>query len=497
MKDIITKEQLAKDVMSLMKEFVNSNKEQEFEYDYVGVVEDNRDPDKIGRCRIRIHGLYDNIETKHLPWALPDFPLAVGVKGSFIVPEIGTMVSVSFDLGDRYEPRYKTKILDRRNLNFDCDKDEDYPDSVIFYETSNGDYFKINRAKGEFIIKTGAGVLLKMNQNGDVELTNTSSESGDVALTLKGDFVVDNRLGNTKISTNNYSTEAFGNVDIKSNGSMTHEVLDDYTIKTNRELDIVAGDRVYIKSRTETKIESQTNKIVANTIELNPSLDPTVVSKTYDTNGKASSTPTTFKVGIGNDSTKVLTMTVAPSIMGGPFNCIAFDPLTGLPHQGNEVVGVINKVGFTKDSVEALVEVSKQTTQVAAKYASRLKQETENILKRYSSIDSQAQLLMAGPAASSMLITKQAVEIAQLTAALASEEAEEITNLTNEILLFFGKPLYGTVLEPYTPEGQRNIYNQALSIANETAKLDLTGKTTGKDIVGAGKGIVDDIVEVL
>ena len=61
------------------------------------------------------------------------------------MPEIGTAVEVTFDDGDLYEPKYGVKVLDTENLNFEADKDEDYPDSVIFYESKNGDYMKVNR----------------------------------------------------------------------------------------------------------------------------------------------------------------------------------------------------------------------------------------------------------------------------------------------------------------------------------------------------------------
>lgn len=170
---------LSKSIKELAGEFLNKLEDDNYSKDYVGTVEDNKDPEKIGRCRIRVHGLYDDIPVEDLPWATPAFSIPFGVKGCFIVPEVGTTISVEFDDGDLYEPKYTAKVLDERNLNFEADKDEDYPDSVIFYESKNGDYLKVNRFKGEFTIKTGAGVLLKFSENGDVNLTNLNSENGD------------------------------------------------------------------------------------------------------------------------------------------------------------------------------------------------------------------------------------------------------------------------------------------------------------------------------
>jgi uncharacterized protein involved in type VI secretion and phage assembly len=126
-----------------------------------------------------------------------------------MVPEIGTTVYVKFDDGDLYEPIYFGKLLDREHLDYEADHTEDYPDSVIFYETKNGDYFKINRLKGEYIVKTGGGVFLKFSENGDIELTNTSSENGDVKLNIKGNFDIDQRYGNYKLATQEHSISAF------------------------------------------------------------------------------------------------------------------------------------------------------------------------------------------------------------------------------------------------------------------------------------------------
>ena len=230
------KQRLATDIIEIVKKYASQHDDTLYEFEYVGIIEDNNDPDKLGRCKVRIHGIHDDIPTSDLPWAIIDFPLAVGVKGSFIVPEVGTVVSVIFDMGDRYEPRIKSKVLDRQNFNFDCDKDEDYPNSVIFYETSNGDYFKINRAKGELIIKTGSGALLRISEDGTVELNNTASEKGDLKLSLKGNITIDNRNSNSQLITNNLQLDLFGDLTITSNYGSEQKYLDDYTIKTNRDI---------------------------------------------------------------------------------------------------------------------------------------------------------------------------------------------------------------------------------------------------------------------
>lgn len=81
---------------------------------YKGRVEDNRDPLGIGRVKVRvptIHGLdkkdnpnqgeYESLSTEDLPWAYPMGTHGGGYDhGSFIIPDVGDYVWVSFGQGD-------------------------------------------------------------------------------------------------------------------------------------------------------------------------------------------------------------------------------------------------------------------------------------------------------------------------------------------------------------------------------------------------------------
>jgi phage baseplate assembly protein gpV len=85
---------------------------------YRGVVEDNKDPLKAGRVRVRIHGLHtykktksetDGIPTEELPWAEPCMPIhegSVSGFGSWAVPLQGSQVMLFFENGNVTQPRY-------------------------------------------------------------------------------------------------------------------------------------------------------------------------------------------------------------------------------------------------------------------------------------------------------------------------------------------------------------------------------------------------------
>jgi len=77
---------------------------------YVGIVEENKDPKKQGRIKIRVLGVFDQIPVEDLPWASP-FNATDGK--SFNTPAIGKLVSVVFVNDNIYSPYY----LDAENYN--------------------------------------------------------------------------------------------------------------------------------------------------------------------------------------------------------------------------------------------------------------------------------------------------------------------------------------------------------------------------------------------
>lgn len=483
---------LSKSIKELAGEFLNKLEDDNYSKDYVGTVEDNKDPEKIGRCRIRVHGLYDDIPVEDLPWATPAFSIPFGVKGCFIVPEVGTTISVEFDDGDLYEPKYTAKVLDERNLNFEADKDEDYPDSVIFYESKEGDYLKVNRFKGEFTIKTGAGVLLKFSENGDINLTNLNSENGDCKIRLKGNYTLDNRLGDYNLITSKISTSAFSDIDTKSNGGINSECLDDYNVYTNRDINLFSSDRLSVKARSEIRSETIISKTLANKIEFLPS---TSATESINADGQKEIIPSDFSFGVGNDTTKLQLMTVEASVFGGPFNCIPFDPLTGQPHQGRLVTGKINSLGFVAD-VEKVAEIAKMKATIIAKYAKMTSDAMLKITKKYASIDSSAKMVMETITGSTVLIEEKALEIKNTTQALNDSMAAELAMVDSVYSKYLTEPIYGNKTSLTSvgkgPEKERQDYEFDLDIAKPFADEDVTGKTTAKDLVGSGKGIIND-----
>lgn len=74
---------------------------------YLGLVEENRDPERLGRLKVRVPAVYGGIGTEDLPWALPFGLPSGGSKASgglSFLPEPGDQVLVQFLDGEPEKP---------------------------------------------------------------------------------------------------------------------------------------------------------------------------------------------------------------------------------------------------------------------------------------------------------------------------------------------------------------------------------------------------------
>lgn len=155
---------------------------------FTGKVVNNNDPDKEGKCQIRVYGIFPNeIPDDDLPWSTPDFSFVGGLKGSFVVPPIDAIVRVYFDNGDIYAPFYTTKAFNKNQLDFNSDISDDYPDTMVFFETDQGEFFKINRKTQMTTYKHSSGVLLTIDKDGNTNISTQAANKGNLTVNIEGD----------------------------------------------------------------------------------------------------------------------------------------------------------------------------------------------------------------------------------------------------------------------------------------------------------------------
>lgn len=167
------RKQSGKHLNELMNEFIDSKTNEDENLDwYTGKVIDNNDPDKTGKCKIRVFGVFgDEIPDNELPWAIPDFTFIGSTVGNFIVPPVNAIVKVYFDNGEVYLPHYTSKAL---TTNLPTQKDIDYPDNMVMWETDDNDYFTINRKSKETTFNHNSGTKILIKKDGSIEITGES-----------------------------------------------------------------------------------------------------------------------------------------------------------------------------------------------------------------------------------------------------------------------------------------------------------------------------------
>jgi hypothetical protein len=81
---------------------------------YVGVVEDNYDPKRLGRVKVRVLDVFDNLKVEDIPFATAWKDLNGNVVN---IPEKGKVLLVVFDQGDEYKPEFIS--ADHYNVNLE------------------------------------------------------------------------------------------------------------------------------------------------------------------------------------------------------------------------------------------------------------------------------------------------------------------------------------------------------------------------------------------
>jgi len=225
---------LSQDISSLLEAVIDRFDGDIYNKSYVGKVINNIDPLKEGRCQIKVFGIFDKIPNNDLPWAQPDFNFIGSTIGSFVVPPINTIVKVYFDNDDIYFPHYSTKVNDKNKLS--SLRLENYPDTMVIFQTDEGDYLTMNRKTKKFIFHHNSGNNLEINKDGDTNILINGNENTlvkkDEVHTVIGDHTIkNNNIGLIKIEKDGNITISGGYV--KIDHSVTLELTGTLVVPSN------------------------------------------------------------------------------------------------------------------------------------------------------------------------------------------------------------------------------------------------------------------------
>jgi len=158
---------------------------------WVGEVVDNNDPLFMGRCRVRVYGMFDgtvsmddpksayNIPDEDLPWAYPAGSTIFGGgsekgAGSLSVPKLGTKVKITFSGGNFYSPEY-VGIQDVNTAVIDEVKASYQNAHVLFFDEDEKVKIVYTPAKGLEMFHKDSHIVINPDSSITIEHKDTQS----------------------------------------------------------------------------------------------------------------------------------------------------------------------------------------------------------------------------------------------------------------------------------------------------------------------------------
>ena len=189
--------------------------------DYIGRVIFNEDPTFSGRCKIRVFGLFDELDEQFIPWFAPkNFKIFSSAKGAgdISVPKVGSIVRVEFE-SDIYSGEY-TNIQNIDPALIDEIK-SDYQNTHVLCYDSEKELMVMYQPMTGFKIYL-AGSLIKVDSDGSIQLKHRNNSNvvevnnGDINITTVGEGSNTNGVINISAGSTVNLTAPTVNIDSKS-----------------------------------------------------------------------------------------------------------------------------------------------------------------------------------------------------------------------------------------------------------------------------------------
>lgn len=182
----------------------------------IGVVTNNKDPDKLGRVKVKFPWLSDTDESY---WARVMTPMAGNQRGLYLLPEVDDEVLVGFEHGRVEYPYVLGALWNGKDKPPETNDDGKNNKRTFksrsgmilrFDDTQGSEKIEINSADGKALI-TIDSAQSKITISADADITIESTK-GKVVIKGKGIELA---------STAAVKVEANSSMDLKANGQMT------------------------------------------------------------------------------------------------------------------------------------------------------------------------------------------------------------------------------------------------------------------------------------
>ena len=164
---------------------------------FLGSVVDVKDPLKLGRVKVKVFGVYDDIDDADLPWAQIVVPVTQGVheeQGQYLGMLKGTQVFGMFLDGQNSQlPMVIGTVPKEGDANPKADAN--YPTNKV-YQTETGHYKEYDDTPGAERIKEAhkSGTYYEMQADGSIKThitkDNYSIVLGDESVTIAGKVTI-------------------------------------------------------------------------------------------------------------------------------------------------------------------------------------------------------------------------------------------------------------------------------------------------------------------
>jgi uncharacterized protein involved in type VI secretion and phage assembly len=184
----------------------------------IGVVTNTKDPDAMGRVKLKFPWLADDYESH---WARIAFPGAGKERGFFWIPEVADEVLVAFEHGDTRRPFVLGGLYNGK------DKSPEQPEGQLHerrtMKSKSGAFLQFNDKSGKEAITLqtkGGEIKILLDQTAN---TLEISTKKDVKITADNDITIE--------AKKNITMKAGSNIDIKAQAGLTAEATGQLQVK--------------------------------------------------------------------------------------------------------------------------------------------------------------------------------------------------------------------------------------------------------------------------
>jgi len=165
---------------------------------YLGEIVDINDPIKEGRAKIRVFGLFDELEVEDIPWAsqVNGISFSGDGNGRLSVPKLGSVVAVQFDGQNYYRITYYGEWETSRALLDEISDSYEGAQALLYDTDAQPGPLKIFYTR-----KSGMNMIL-----GDAKVQLDTQDGGQlrVVIEMGGDQI---RMENNKVIVNSNNIE--------------------------------------------------------------------------------------------------------------------------------------------------------------------------------------------------------------------------------------------------------------------------------------------------